>query len=71
MLKHSLVVAAALALGMSSAYAEGGCSSYQKTVQTPAPVATAAPVQTPVPSEPVKQDVASVEVQKPETPKTN
>jgi hypothetical protein len=37
-------------------------------VQTPVPVATA---QTPVPSEPVKQEVAAVEVQKPDAPKTN
>jgi hypothetical protein len=67
MLKHSLLVAAGLALGASTAAA----CSYQNTVQSPVPPVAAAPAQTPVPTEPVKQDVASAETQKADVPKTN
>jgi hypothetical protein len=66
MLKKALAAAVAVPFLATVALAEG--CNYQKTAQTPAPVA-AAP-QTPVPAaDPVKVDVA--EAPKPAQPKTN
>ncbi len=70
MLNRLAFATLALALSTGSALACGGMKP-NETAQTPIPSVAQAP-QTPIQSEPVKQDVAAVVV-KPETtaPKTN
>ncbi len=68
MLKTTLTTVGVLALSSSLALAD---CNYGKTVQTPVPPVASAPTQTPVPAEPVTQDVAEADIKKTEDTKPN
>jgi hypothetical protein len=69
MLKTVLAATAVIALGISTAAAEG-CNSYKSTQTPVSPVASVEPVQTPLPAD-VKKEIAEADIKKPDAPKTN